>query len=294
MGDAVYPTLVLNATADDAAALAQVLGALTEQGFTVQTAPVRGEELQPRHAELHRYQSTAAVLTVWSRGSIQDEDVVSKASDAMRRGRLLPMRIEDVEPPIGFRQVQTFDLVHLVPEAASELARHIRLFLGLDKTEKTNDRRLNKSLLGQAARWLLYNILMVAILYCFASQERMTRGDYAFLLWSFPVVISNILLIISGFPRDLFSPADSIRVFIEAVLHSRYELYVQLSAFFIMIIISIIIASIFNIPYSASELLLLGALVALSIIGAVLLRYVLIRVLWRLLRRPQVSETPHG
>ena len=293
MSDAADPTLVLNATTDDAAAMAQVLGALTEQGFTVRIAPVLGRDPEPRDMEPNPDETSAAVLTVWSRGAILNEDVVSRASDAMRRGRLLPVRIEDVEPPIGFRQVQTFDLVHLVPDAAIELAHHIRCFLGIDK-KRSDDLKSTQSLVRHAAKWVIYNTLMAIILYLFSTLEKSTHGDVAFLIFSFPVLVGVIVVLMYNFPKDTFHPANGITVVRDAWLNCRHEVYIQVSVFIAMITVSGTLTYIVNSSFSVSEFLLMITIVGGSISGAVLLRYVLIRSLCRFFTWLQEPEGEHG
>ena len=50
------------------------------------------------------------VIVVWTRASVQSEWVLNEASDARKRGRLLPVILEPVTPPLEFRHLQTADL----------------------------------------------------------------------------------------------------------------------------------------------------------------------------------------
>jgi TM2 domain-containing membrane protein YozV len=50
------------------------------------------------------------VLVLWSRASVQSEWVQNEAAEAARKNRLVPVRIEDVRPPLEFRRLQTADL----------------------------------------------------------------------------------------------------------------------------------------------------------------------------------------
>jgi hypothetical protein len=50
------------------------------------------------------------VIVLWSKASSESNWVHDEADDAKRRGVLVPVRIESVEPPIGFRSYQTADL----------------------------------------------------------------------------------------------------------------------------------------------------------------------------------------
>jgi len=51
-----------------------------------------------------------AVVVLWSRHSLASEWVQNEASDAAERHALVPVRVEDVRPPLEFRRLQTADL----------------------------------------------------------------------------------------------------------------------------------------------------------------------------------------
>jgi hypothetical protein len=51
------------------------------------------------------------VIVLWSKTSIESEWVREKADDAKARRVLVPVRIDNVQPPIGFRGIQTADLM---------------------------------------------------------------------------------------------------------------------------------------------------------------------------------------
>lgn len=51
------------------------------------------------------------VIVLWSRHSLASDWVQNEASEALRRKALVPVRIEDVRPPLEFRRLQTADLL---------------------------------------------------------------------------------------------------------------------------------------------------------------------------------------
>jgi hypothetical protein len=59
------------------------------------------------------------VIPVWTQRSIHSEWVQEEATTGKRRGVLIPVRLEAVEPPIGFGMVQTADLSGWTPGDAS-------------------------------------------------------------------------------------------------------------------------------------------------------------------------------
>ena len=50
------------------------------------------------------------VIVLWSRHAVESEWVQNEAAEAERRNVLVPVRIEDVRQPLGFRHLQTADL----------------------------------------------------------------------------------------------------------------------------------------------------------------------------------------
>jgi len=54
-------------------------------------------------------QGAKAVVVAWTEPSIDSRWVADEAELAQRSGKLIPIRLDDLEPPIGFRQVQTID-----------------------------------------------------------------------------------------------------------------------------------------------------------------------------------------
>jgi hypothetical protein len=55
--------------------------------------------------------SARCVIVLWSKSSIESGWVQEEADDAKRRGVLLPVLIEKVQPPMGFRSIQAAELV---------------------------------------------------------------------------------------------------------------------------------------------------------------------------------------
>lgn len=60
------------------------------------------------------------VIVAWSSASIESDWVSEEAADALKRGVLLPIYIDQVEPPFGFADIQTMNLVGWNGEEDSE------------------------------------------------------------------------------------------------------------------------------------------------------------------------------
>jgi TIR domain len=75
----------------------------------------------------------SCVIVAWSRHSIASEWVAEEADDGKKRGILIPILLDAVEPPIGFRSIQAADLTDWQPESPSpqfnELLDEIRAVL---------------------------------------------------------------------------------------------------------------------------------------------------------------------
>src|SRR5262245_45549343 len=54
--------------------------------------------------------STRCVVVIWSKSSVESENVQEEAGVGKERGILIPILIDQVKPPFGFKQVQTAEL----------------------------------------------------------------------------------------------------------------------------------------------------------------------------------------
>jgi hypothetical protein len=79
------------------------------------------------------------VIVLWSKTSIESEWVREEADEAKARRVLLPVRIDDVRPPIGFRGIQTADLADWKPTESTPvfdgLAADIEALIGSSSEE---------------------------------------------------------------------------------------------------------------------------------------------------------------
>jgi membrane-associated phospholipid phosphatase len=85
--------------------------ALTQCGWSV----FWDRELLPgegyRRAIEHELKQARCVIVLWSRTSVDSEWVIDEAESGKQNGRLLSIRLDDVEMPLGFRQLQAATLV---------------------------------------------------------------------------------------------------------------------------------------------------------------------------------------
>src|SRR5262245_53590100 len=95
---------------DDRAKVEPIALALEARGFDVFWDPelLPGEQYAQKIASV--LANCKAVLVVWSQASSARPWVLDEASVGRDRGILVPVMIETVDPPLGFRQMQAEDL----------------------------------------------------------------------------------------------------------------------------------------------------------------------------------------
>jgi serine/threonine-protein kinase len=98
--------------AEDRARLRPLIAALEAEGFTVWWDTHIGGGANWREDIQEHLDAAKCVIVVWSRRSVgTDGDFVrDEASRARKRGAYLPIRLDPVEPPLGFGEVQAISL----------------------------------------------------------------------------------------------------------------------------------------------------------------------------------------
>ena len=89
----------------------QLAGALEAQGWSVFWDRVIPAGETWRSFTGKALKDAQCVVVAWSTSSIDSDWVHEEAEDAKERGILVPVFIESVAPPFGFRAIQAADLV---------------------------------------------------------------------------------------------------------------------------------------------------------------------------------------
>ena len=58
----------------------------------------------------HALEDMRCMVVLWSAHSVESEWVCEEATEGRRQGKLVPVLIEPVRPPAGFREIQAADL----------------------------------------------------------------------------------------------------------------------------------------------------------------------------------------
>src|SRR5437763_9281930 len=96
---------------EDAGRVIRIVEALRAEGLAVwwdHGIRAGSEWDKSIHRELY---AARAVVVVWSTSSVQAPWVKEEATVGKTRGVLLPVKIDEVEPPLGFMMIQAADLV---------------------------------------------------------------------------------------------------------------------------------------------------------------------------------------
>ena len=104
--------LFLSYKAEDRARVAPLVQALETDGLSVWWDEHIGGGDEWRDTILRHLEAAKCVIVVWSKRSIGPHGsfVRDEATRALRRGTYLPVRIDKVEPPLGFGETQALDL----------------------------------------------------------------------------------------------------------------------------------------------------------------------------------------
>ena len=83
---------------------------------------------EPFFRELEKaIEDASCVIVCWTNNSVTSTNVYDEASKASEGGKLLPVRLQDVEPPFGLRSLQRYDLIKWMenPTETDDLERLI-------------------------------------------------------------------------------------------------------------------------------------------------------------------------
>ncbi len=112
-----------------------------------------------------RLQEARVAIVLWSIQSVRSAFVRDECSRALRAGKLVPVRIEDVELPLGFGQTHTLDLLDwdgdADDEAFQQLLREVRQRKGMTPQALPGPGALNWPKLRRRA-WLPAALLLSA------------------------------------------------------------------------------------------------------------------------------------
>lgn len=97
---------------EDRPKVERIATALTERGLRVWWDPKIKTGAGFRQEISEALSSTRSVIVIWSRHSVASRFVADEADEGAAREILFPALIDNVDIPLGFRQIQTADLTH--------------------------------------------------------------------------------------------------------------------------------------------------------------------------------------
>jgi TIR domain len=103
--------IFLSYTEKDRVAVRRLADSLLSVGWTVWWDRRIPAGLTWRSVLERELQNMRCMVVLWSSNSVASEWVCEEAAEGRRLGRLVPVLIEPVRPPAGFREIQAADLV---------------------------------------------------------------------------------------------------------------------------------------------------------------------------------------
>lgn len=97
---------------EDRAKVEKIAHALTQRGLHVWWDPKIQTGAGFRQEITEALTNTRSVIVIWSRNSVGSRFVVDEADEGAARNILFPALIDNIDIPLGFRQIQTADLTH--------------------------------------------------------------------------------------------------------------------------------------------------------------------------------------
>ncbi|MEM9384818.1 MAG: TIR domain-containing protein [Pseudomonadota bacterium] len=124
----------LSYAAADTLPVQRVVSLLRNRGWPIwwdQEQLLIGE--RPSDTILQAIEDASCVVVFWSSSALESNWVLDEAEEAQRASKLVPVRLEDVMPPLGLRQHLFVDLFTQDQEAEARLLAHIEARLEADK-----------------------------------------------------------------------------------------------------------------------------------------------------------------
>ena len=120
---ATAPQVFLSHAPVDAARIAGISQRLTRRGLRVASVAGAGDLGATFVEKISKgLDASEAIIVFWSRDSVDSPWVKAAAEEGLRRGILVPVLLDDVPPPLGFRSVQAADLSRgMTPDALDRL-----------------------------------------------------------------------------------------------------------------------------------------------------------------------------
>jgi TIR domain/PASTA domain len=104
----------------------QLANALESSGCEVWRDRTTSPGIEYERTVTDALDTSDVVVVFWSRMSVASEAVLAEAKEGLRRGILIPVLLDDVVPPLGFREVQSADLRRDSSESLAKLVDAVK------------------------------------------------------------------------------------------------------------------------------------------------------------------------
>jgi hypothetical protein len=195
---------------EDAEVAKKLFSALTSEGFSVwwdqEIPPGKTfDEVINDHLKQSR-----CVLVLWSSHSISSNWVLDEAAEAQSLKKLIPVMIENVDIPMGFRRLQAAKLLGWNGRRSNnEFQLLVKSIASLLQTSDTEKERVNSlqdksqqqasdpKLIYKAGRWMKYVIIIITCFYYIGIVINASRNDDIVMfsaLFGFPALVYMLFM----------------------------------------------------------------------------------------------------
>ncbi|HJQ38667.1 MAG TPA: TIR domain-containing protein [Thermoanaerobaculia bacterium] len=157
-------------------------------------------------------EAASCVVVLWSESALSSEWVRNEAGEGARRHVLVPVRLEDVRVPLGFRHLQSVDLFRWTSAELGHCLESIEAMIGAPAAVQPKPKQKR-----WRWRWILASVvaaLLIALAIGLALPKTPARGYEDVLVWSDKVDVSATIV-------DLETPDGIITIELDpnAALH---------------------------------------------------------------------------
>jgi WD40 repeat protein len=124
---------------------------LDEEGFSVWWDPKIAPGVTYDRVIERALAQADCVVTLWSAHAVESDWVRAESDEGRRRGILVPVLIEDVQPPLQFRLIETIDLRSWVADPAADAFDRLRDAVAHRAPPLTAMERWREALVGEPA-----------------------------------------------------------------------------------------------------------------------------------------------
>ena len=159
-------SIFLSYDRDDAAKARIIAASLEKAGHSVWwDRHIKGGTQYSKEIEA-ALKAADAVVVLWSEQSVESAWVRDEAAAGRDSGRLVPVRLDKTEPPLGFRQYQSIDLPRgrMPPATREALLSAVQAVAGAEAPQSAKRKSSGRNMLPLPLSWIAGGLVLAAII----------------------------------------------------------------------------------------------------------------------------------